>query len=48
MMQNCPNFRKMNIWFHILCQIFAKLFAKKREGGSEKHEIWCAEQLGIA
>ena len=27
-MQNCPNFR-MNIQFHIFCQIFAKLFAKK-------------------
>ena len=37
MMQNCPNFR-MNIWFHIVCQIFAKLFAKNVNGGSDKYE----------
>ena len=47
MMQNC-HFR-MNIWFHIICQIFAKLFAKKNvNGGSDKYEIWCVEQLGCA
>ena len=48
MMQNFPTFR-MNFWFHIFCQIFARLFAKKREGGgSDKYEIWCVEQLGRA
>ena len=46
MTQNCPNFR-MNIWFHIVCQIFAKLFKKKHEGGegSDKYEIWHVWQL---
>ena len=47
MTQNCPNLR-MSIWFHIFCQIFAKLFTKKREGGSDKFEIYCIEQLGKA
>ena len=46
-MQNCPNFRR-KIWFHIICQIFAKSFAKKRERGSDKYEIWCVEQLSCA
>ena len=32
MIQKCPNFR-IYIWFHIFCQIFAKLFAKKLDGG---------------
>ena len=37
MMPNYPNFR-MNIWFHICFQIFAKLFAKKtRRGESGKY-----------
>ena len=30
----------MNIWFHIFCQIFAKLFTKNAKGGSDKYEIW--------
>ena len=47
MMQNCLDFR-MNIWFHILCQIFAELVAKKCKGGSDKYEIWCVEQQGRA
>ena len=43
-MQKCPIF-EMNIWFHIFCQIFMKLFAKNVKEESEKKEIWCAEQL---
>ena len=39
MMQTRPSFR-MNIWFHIFCQIFAKLFTKNAKGGSDKYEIW--------
>ena len=46
-MQNCPNL-EMNIWFHVICQMFAKLFAKNVNGGSDKYEIWCVEQLGCA
>ena len=47
-MQNSPTFR-MNIWFHIFCQIFARLFSKKNvKGGSDKYEILCVEQLGRA
>ena len=41
--ENCPNFR-MNIWFHIFCQIFAKLFTKNVKGGSDKYEIWHVRQ----
>ena len=38
----------MNFWFHIFCQIFARLFAKKIEGGFDKYEIKCEEHLGRA
>ena len=47
MTQNCPIFR-MNIWFLIFCQIFAKLFIKKHKGGSNKYEIWHVRQLDHA
>ena len=46
MMQKCPNFRRINIWFHKFCQINAEIFAKKCEWGSDKYEIYCVEQLG--
>ena len=38
----------MPIWFHIFCQIFARLFAKKIEGGFDKYEIKCEENSGRA
>ena len=38
----------MNIWFHILCQIFAKLFTKNAKGGPDKYEIWHVRQLDHA